>query len=252
MTSSGGFRTEFHFRLISACQTFICRATDDSGASWEERLAELLEAIPQPESPIEDVMLRDALARLALSAKRARRSIGGPWVRQLNLAVVDIVNDNRPVRVAYAEWRKRRATGRAAENVERLHSMQQTPSIRDAIAPLASLTHCSDRTLRKRFRQRYGVSPRELRARTLALRIVEELRASDLKIESVAQKLGIRSPKDLYMTVRAHTGLTPAQLRRLPAEQAQAMLDQLGARIPRPATQATSGDVSSAGFANQN
>jgi methylphosphotriester-DNA--protein-cysteine methyltransferase len=105
--------------------------------------------------------------------------------------------------------------------------VQDTGRDKPRLATIAREVGRTARTVRKEFRKAHGVSPRECRARALALRIIEALRSSDLKVTSVAFELGIKSPKNLYLAVKAHTSLTPTQVRRLPPEAFAALRERI-------------------------
>ena len=71
----------------------------------------------------------------------------------------------------------------------------------------SALTRC--------FRQQYGVSVAEYHRRARLQWVCEELRLANSNTESVALRAGFKSLSNLCQCLRAQTGLTPTQVRRL-------------------------------------
>jgi methylphosphotriester-DNA--protein-cysteine methyltransferase len=57
---------------------------------------------------------------------------------------------------------------------------------------------------------------------------LEGLRASDQKIDALADDLGYKSKKNLYRTLRSACGLTPKQVRQLGPGQVDELVRRLG------------------------
>lgn len=68
-------------------------------------------------------------------------------------------------------------------------------------------------TLRRLFRARYGVSPREFQTRIRICRAIHLFADVTPDILAVARSVGYGSEKNFYRAVRKVTGLTPARLR---------------------------------------
>lgn len=68
-------------------------------------------------------------------------------------------------------------------------------------------------TVRRMFRQTFGVSPQEFRTRLRVCRAVHLFREETRDVMAVARLAGYESEKNFYRAVRQVTGLTPAQLR---------------------------------------
>lgn len=91
------------------------------------------------------------------------------------------------------------------------------------LALLSRLAGCSQRTLRRRFEETFGMAIRKFQAKR---RVHEALRliARGEKVCVSALATGYRTEKNLCRVVRRLAGLTPSAVRSLDAEELQALL----------------------------
>ncbi len=82
------------------------------------------------------------------------------------------------------------------------------------VGELAAIAGCSSPTLRRRFREVYGIDvTREARERRVseALRLLEE---SELEVREIGVRCGFSSPTNFFNFIRRQTGVGPAEYRR--------------------------------------
>lgn len=96
---------------------------------------------------------------------------------------------------------------------------------------LASYVRISRSQLVATFRARYGIAPREFQR---MIRLAEALtHVKGEKIEALALRVGYKSRKNFYSAFRKATGLTPAELRKLPNGQIAEIIDSINRRLMR-------------------
>ena len=95
---------------------------------------------------------------------------------------------------------------------------------------LARELGCSPSVLVRKFETRYGLTPMEFQSRRRAIRLVGLIRTEHWALDDVAREVGWTGRKDLYRTLRAVTGFSPAEIRALSSPEAELLL----ARIDEP------------------
>jgi AraC-like DNA-binding protein len=96
------------------------------------------------------------------------------------------------------------------------------------VKELAAELGCPPKELRRKFRAWTGIAigPYHVSLRVKAT--LEGLRASDRKIDALADDLGYRSKKNMYRTLKTACGLTPGQIRRLGGGGLEELVRRLG------------------------
>ena len=84
---------------------------------------------------------------------------------------------------------------------------------RIAIPELAQMCGMSETTFRKRFRERYSMSPTAYIAVRKMQVACELLKSSDITIAEISEMLGIYDTSYFYKTMKHYIGMTPAEYR---------------------------------------
>lgn len=82
-----------------------------------------------------------------------------------------------------------------------------------AIPELAQMCGMSETTFRKRFRERFGMSPTAYIAVRKMQVACDLLRSSDITITEISEMLGFYDTSYFYKTMRHYIGMTPAEYR---------------------------------------
>jgi AraC-like DNA-binding protein len=235
--------------LIERCQAFVRRVEDSERDELPAVVSTLAAGLPVPESPAEDVLLRDRVFASMVAAgihfhqryHRTVRSKGctrspvesaAPLLDPLHelrrdVAVADVIDRWAAAYLAVFDrhhpWP---AAARAAGLV------RKNPGQPLTTAALARVTGTSRSGLTRDFRRFYGMSIGEYRMRVRIRSILQDLRAPGSNIDALTRESGYRSAKSFYAAVRALTGLTPAGIRGL-SERALQELLQDGLHVPQ-------------------
>jgi AraC-like DNA-binding protein len=111
----------------------------------------------------------------------------------------------------------------AAVRAAMLLRKQRRRSIR--LDLLCARVGASRAALTRGFRQHYGMSVAEYHRRAKLQWVLEELRRPGSNVESVSLRAGFRGLSSLRQSLRAHTGLTPTQVRCLSEDACRHLFD---------------------------
>jgi AraC-like DNA-binding protein len=107
---------------------------------------------------------------------------------------------------------------------------------------VACLLGCDRRTLERAFGRRYRMTPKVFHQRVRARHAAITLRASDDKVAYVASTCGWSSAANFYAALDRAVGLTPTEIRALPADRfaliLEGPLETHPGRLARPADRA--------------
>jgi AraC-like DNA-binding protein len=190
------------FKLVSASQAAIC----DIAAGQPARAAcsRLLDVVPEPRGRLEELLLLGSLTEIALQGFRGSAE---ERRRRLDAAVAALVRArerHRLPRYVIAEW----VAARIQKNLA-------TPL---NVRALAAEAHCHETTLRRAFREAFGVSMREFRMRVCTRGALTMLGDDTGNVLAIARLLGYKDDRSLYRVVRKVVGVTPARLKEVPPE----------------------------------
>ena len=85
---------------------------------------------------------------------------------------------------------------------------------REITRGLAKELRCTASYAAAEFRKAFGISPSQYQRRLRLWEGLRLLRATDIKISSVARTVGFRSAKNFYQMTREGTGRTPTEVRK--------------------------------------
>jgi AraC-like DNA-binding protein len=221
---------QWMFQVTAACQRAVCRMAEGQSAVVEcERL---VDAFLVRRTRLEELIMFGALFELALRAPGTPAAASPPDRIKHGLRVL-LSGLNR------ARQRDRSNAGRVA------HRIVQARAGRFDLNGVAGEIGCHVTTLRRLFKDAFGMSMREYQRRVRVWKAACLFATGTRDVVAVARSIGYRSDKNFYRAVRDVTGLTPAQLRdsdfkadcracRRSPGNSQARTDCLGAFLASP------------------
>jgi len=225
-------------RELQVAAGAIALAAD--GAGLHTAVSQCVAAIPKPETAPERLLLRGVCLEFALRVGLSfhRRFHGGQEAAcqfDVTSSVAWVLNADPSGPLQSLEtW-----AGSYATEFSRCHPLSAV----DRAATLLMKDHgrrWDDRALaahvgvtpshlRRSFRRRYGMSPRDFHMNARTIAALGAIRTH--KVEAVALQVGFRSKKNLYRRVRSLTGVTPAAFRLLSAERATDLIESATLRL---------------------
>ena len=196
-TSESRYREEWMFEAVSAFQGAACEVL--GGTHPREAFAAALTRSPRPRTRVEEVLLAGLLLEGAVRASRGTPA--GPTAAASALEL--FFPADRVTRAIEERDKTIRAARLIAENY------------RDGcnVRALARTVASNTTTLRRLFRERFGMTIREYLGRVRICEAVQRFAAGSECVVAVARAVGYRSEKNFYRAVETFTGLTPAALR---------------------------------------
>jgi AraC-like DNA-binding protein len=204
--TSGPIREAWLLEVTAVAQRILAAGT----LSRIDAVRAVIAAVPRPRTRVEELVLAGLVIEMTLGEPRRTRSDLNHYADKLGALV------------AAEPWNvlaRRLALQIAARCREPLD-----------VRRLARDVGVDETTLRKEFRQAFGVSPREYHIRARVAVALDLLATGDLKIGSIARQVGYLDEKNFFGAVRRFTGRTPAELRKLPLGVRQSMAAALIAR----------------------
>ena len=200
--SNGRVRRLWAFQMVSASQAAICQLT--AGERTREACRRFLKAVPRPSTRFEELLLLGSVMEIALGglgrSDEERR-------QRFELAVKALLSGPEPRmsrRHAIAEWAAARIQSNLAAPLD--------------VASLAAEMDCHETTLRRAFREAWGISMREFRIRACTRGAVELVAGGTANVLAIARLLGYKDDRSLYRVIRKVLGVTPARLMDVPAD----------------------------------
>jgi AraC-like DNA-binding protein len=100
---------------------------------------------------------------------------------------------------------------------ERLQAqLEELPPEHLRIGPLAKKLRISERHLRQKFQEQFGVSLGSYLRNYRIHRAIGLLMSSDLSLGEIADRCGYQSSASFHRAFRSHTGVAPSQFRKQP------------------------------------
>jgi AraC-like DNA-binding protein len=205
-------RQDWLSETIRECQVLAGQALPGGHRLSPLLLTEFIARIPEPQSPIEIVVLRGLLLDVCVLW-------GGGHSRNQDSVVRASRNRTDSPKCAFAQW----ATLHS-QSVATSHPHDVAAELRahlDAgfaqpvnLAKTARALHTSVRRLQKEFKVLTGVSIHEYVTRRRVAVAYALLRDTDDKVESIARAVGWSSRKNLNRALARYAGLTPADVRK--------------------------------------
>ena len=181
--------------------------------TFETTEPERLAALRQRTLELEDADLENLLGLVSRSSEGRRRGRGDALsigLSQLLCRFCERAEREEPVTRGLSP---RRLTGLW----DRLQVQLEGLAPEDLrIAPLAARLRISERHLRQRFQEQFGVSLGSYLRNYRIHRAIGLLMSSDLSLGEVADRCGYQSSASFHRAFRSHTGVAPSQFRKHP------------------------------------
>ena len=160
-----------------------------------DAVREVIAAVPPPQTRIEELVLAGMVMELTLGEPRA------------TLATLNEYADRLGGLMRIEPWSvlARRVALRIAERCREQLDVRR----------LARELRVDETTLRREFRQVFGVTPRDYHLRARVATALQIMEAGDQKISALARSVGYRDERKFFTAVRRLTGRTPGELRAL-------------------------------------
>lgn len=220
------------FELARACQLAIGRVYCTSLAIGE--IPSLFESVPPPASQPGAMLAVETLNGFVRSFGRVHHE----RFHQVNKGLSCTFRPDQSyseIHVSSLNWRTlnlpqvvRTSLGRyglafAAGHRRDIRTLAAALLTTQNSQPIERLAHdlcCSPSTLRRHVKAMTGRPPIRIRTHRRLLVAIDLLRTTPWKVEAIAAAVGWKSAKGMYLTCNAILGLTPAQIRALPADTA--------------------------------
>jgi AraC-like DNA-binding protein len=234
--SNDALRPQWTFEFVAACHRLVGQSISPSPMSQLSILNDYVRELPDPRSVVEEEFARGQLLSAAVHWSNRLHNVIHPGVSAARcrfnpspLLEILLRRDGPSAKAAFSGWAERFVAAFEAE-----HHLTQAYRAADVIdrrfsepldvRELAAEVGTRPRTLDRAFRDAFGVSMHEYWTRARVVRAIPALREDGSNVDAVARRVGYRSTKNFYGAVRRLTGLTPAQIRTITAEQAQQLI----------------------------
>jgi AraC-like DNA-binding protein len=216
--SVSGIRPAWLHALTQRCQSLVGDLHDERTLT-RNRVRAALEALPRPKTRVEEYVFHGLLLDLAVgSGPSDMRSPG----RRRTDALAGMI-----LQLAESRWRGRTNAERAAAMIEwRANEPLSVPAI-------ARVLKCHETTLRREFREVFGISMREYQVRHRVREAVRHLSHAAGKIGAIGRLVGYKSEKNFYRALRRVTGFSPGQIARMSPDERIDLLARLSTSLPR-------------------
>ena len=200
-------RGEWLYETARASQQILCEARGNGAAAAD--VVNALDALPAPMTPLERLVRQGMILDVLLGC----------------------VND----RSCSHQDRTANVLCRLLETCARPSPLVESPESRAAaviqersaypidVVEIARTVGCDQTTLRRAFRDRFGMSMRDFHTRCRIAEAIALFVQGEHKTASVARAVGYRSEKNFYRALRDVTGRKPGELKRIPASVLQRM-----------------------------
>jgi AraC-like DNA-binding protein len=231
-------RESWRDEMIGSMQRLVAAVQLDEALTDLPAVVDLVRGVPAPQTRDEHLFAREVFVNFALRLiDQSHVTVPVFQCRCAAYAVrtlarfADSHGQNGPIEEfavwlrAFSEWYQRAHPPAPEDRAARILRGRAARPLRPR--QLASECGCSVSSLNRRFRHRYGMSLREyLHVARIAL-VLPALRASHMKVESLARDAGYRSTKDFYRVFRQTTGMLPHRFRATTAETARELFEAL-------------------------
>jgi AraC-like DNA-binding protein len=223
-------RAEWSFDLARVCQRFAGAALDPEPEHLIGAVNELANALPEPASHVERLVLRD---RLHIATESAGRQFHGQFHREISSECHNgRVAISRAVRWDDFDCTPHQFLARWVEGFLRAFAqshawpppVQAARLIRHAydkpfdVRAIARTVGCARSVLIRSFKEAHGISMGEYQTRCRVSSAFTQLRIRDSNVGAVAFSVGYQSTKNFYRALRDVTGMTPTAVRELSDE----------------------------------
>jgi AraC-like DNA-binding protein len=218
--ASTDIRPDWLTLTIARCQVLAGLVTCPSRQTLECDIPKVIDTLPPPQNVTERLVLRGLLLELYLQAE---------------MFVVSVISGPVNMKSLRSSWFNGRRVGSSPFIVFKQactdlvaflpDEFADAPHVRakklfDArwdqqitIARLAAQLHVHPRTLRRRFREMYGMSIRTYRLKLRAQHGIDLLKYTDLRVSAIAMLVGCPNHGSFNRLIKNFSGHSPAALR---------------------------------------
>jgi AraC-like DNA-binding protein len=234
-------RPEWMFDFVVECQRLVGHSIHPPLRSQLSILNDFVQALPDPQTPAEESHALGLLLSAAVHWGNRVHSLVHPGqpgrcrFDPSSLLETLVRHDGRSSKASFGDWAARYVAAFEAEH--QLTSVFKLADILERrygdaldLRQLIRKVDAHPRTLERAFRDTLGLSVHEYITRVRVAHAIPALCEPGSNVDAVARNVGYKSTKNLYRPLRRWAGLTPGQLRALPADEA----DRLIQTIRRP------------------